>query len=252
MLPNKWHVVSLAVDTTVGTILIYIDGKLASTLLSPDIAVPDGNFSVFQQVCLFGSKDVSETLGGNIKSFYFEDRAFGPAVRSPAFLYGQLRTGLMNPPIGRARALRYPAARELLGVRGMLILLLRNGPSPETNPFPAQQCTFLNPSSSIECSVCGQINPVKAASRAWICAVHSLSFPLRRTFLRADHCSSRRCARSPTREAMCAPYVKLLDLKGPTITFCGSSLLLLLLLLVITKAYLSRPLHRCSCLNVVY
>jgi len=85
LLPGKWHVVSLSVDTTAGTIIIYIDGKLASTVLSPEIAVPDGNFSVYQQVCLFGSKDASETIGGNIKSFYFEDRVFGPAVWLPGF-----------------------------------------------------------------------------------------------------------------------------------------------------------------------
>jgi hypothetical protein len=81
LLPGKWHVVSMAVDTTAGTVMIYIDGKLASTLLSPEIAIPDGNHSVYQQVCLFGSKDVAETLGGNIKSFFFEDRVFSPAVR---------------------------------------------------------------------------------------------------------------------------------------------------------------------------
>lgn len=85
LLPNKWHVVSFSVDTTAGTILLFIDGKMASTLLSPDIAVPDGDFSVYQQVCLFGSKDANETIGGNIKSFYFEDRAFDPAVRSVLF-----------------------------------------------------------------------------------------------------------------------------------------------------------------------
>lgn len=130
LLPGKWHVVSLSVDTTAGTIMIYIDGKLASTLLSPEIAIPDGNFSVYQQVCLFGSKDVAETLGGNIKSFYFEDRVFGPADAQTLY--------------------------DSLQLEGSWL---------------CESCTFRNPSSSIECSVCGQLNPIKAASQAWTCGM---------------------------------------------------------------------------------
>jgi len=134
LLPGKWHVVSLSVDTTAGTIIIYIDGKLASTVLSPEIAVPDGNFSVYQQVCLFGSKDASETIGGNIKSFYFEDRVFGPADAQGLYESLQLESS-----------------------------------------WECEQCTFCNPSTNVECSVCGQVNSIKAASRAWICTICTFS-----------------------------------------------------------------------------
>ena len=58
---------------------IFIDGRVSATLMSEDIAIIDGPFAAGQQICLFGSKNVAETLGANIKNLWFDARAYSQA-----------------------------------------------------------------------------------------------------------------------------------------------------------------------------
>jgi Ca2+-binding EF-hand superfamily protein len=72
--PKRWYVVSVSVNLHENMVLIYVDGQLCSFFSSEDL-VPNGKYSVSDQLCLFGSKTVSENLGGQIKSLLFDTRS---------------------------------------------------------------------------------------------------------------------------------------------------------------------------------
>lgn len=80
MRAGKWVVLSISVDCIAGVINLFLDGKSAGTIISKDIAVIDGPFSVGKQICIFGSKNTAETAGANIKQLWFETRAFSQSV----------------------------------------------------------------------------------------------------------------------------------------------------------------------------
>ena len=65
---EKWHIVTVTVDTTEGVMNTFIDGKPAATVRSHEIR-KDGRFSLDDQICLFGSKIPEETRGADIKFF---------------------------------------------------------------------------------------------------------------------------------------------------------------------------------------
>jgi len=73
---GKWHLVSISVDCLGGMVNVFVDGRVAATLMSEEIAIVDGPFSVGQQLCLFGSKNAAETLGANIKNLWFDARTY--------------------------------------------------------------------------------------------------------------------------------------------------------------------------------
>jgi len=62
------------VDLIAGVIRLFSNGNLACEVKHQDIN-KDGRFSVSQQVCLLGSRDPTEMLGGNLRWCLFETRA---------------------------------------------------------------------------------------------------------------------------------------------------------------------------------
>jgi hypothetical protein len=82
LIAGKWQLVTIAVDCLGGIVNIFIDGRVAATVLSEDIGTIDGPFSVGQQICLFGSKNAAETVGANIKNLWFDARTYSQTVRT--------------------------------------------------------------------------------------------------------------------------------------------------------------------------
>jgi len=75
---NKWHIITVTVDTKERSLIIYVDGQLVNLVKAEDLLVKDGDYSVSERVCLFGSQVVAECQGGNIKFFLFEDKILEP------------------------------------------------------------------------------------------------------------------------------------------------------------------------------
>jgi len=74
LVAHEWAVVVITVDCVAGIMNTYINGKLCRTITHEEIGMPDGRYSVGQQICLFGSKSTEETFGANVKYCWFEPR----------------------------------------------------------------------------------------------------------------------------------------------------------------------------------
>eukprot|EP01098_Paradermamoeba_levis_P005140 TRINITY_DN2183_c0_g1_i5.p1 TRINITY_DN2183_c0_g1~~TRINITY_DN2183_c0_g1_i5.p1 ORF type:complete len:211 (-),score=63.04 TRINITY_DN2183_c0_g1_i5:28-660(-) len=70
---KKWHVLSFSVDVPAAAVAVYLDGKLSTKITHKEIGVKDGRFAVNGQICIFGSKEVAESLGGNLRSLFFQN-----------------------------------------------------------------------------------------------------------------------------------------------------------------------------------
>jgi hypothetical protein len=131
LVAGKWHVVSIAVDSTAGMLNAFIDGRPAGTFLSQELAMIDGRYGVYKQVCLFGSKDQAETVGANVRMVWFETRPFDLADATNFYDSIQLE-----------------------------------------NSWECFACTYRNPASAVECSVCGQfrLGATGQSVTSWACS----------------------------------------------------------------------------------
>jgi len=79
---NQWVIVTVVVDCVEHTITTFLDGKIHSFAQLPDEAKVDSRFAVANQLCVFGSVDPIETVGGHIRLLLFEPRALLSPVRN--------------------------------------------------------------------------------------------------------------------------------------------------------------------------
>src|SRR5690242_7498736 len=59
---DQAHVVTISINCAAGTISIYVDGELSAKIENTKDIFKDGRFSLNKQICLFGSKEMGETL----------------------------------------------------------------------------------------------------------------------------------------------------------------------------------------------
>jgi len=145
MTGQKWHVITVGVDNVSGVMNIYLDGQLNVTCESKDVLSLDGDYSVKDRVCLFGSKDKSETLGGNIRFLQFDSRLTDPSETLVFFESMQAERSWKCPTctvINSADAVQCPVC----GAMNVEVSI--------ANAWPCPACTFLNPTGDT-CGICG-------------------------------------------------------------------------------------------------
>jgi len=124
----------------------YVDGKLATHIIVPDILV-DGRFSVNRQLTLFGSKETAVARGGNVRVLLFETKSLLP--HEVETLYQAMQAE------GMWTCVNCTVRNVASSVRCSVCDTKKPSSVADTaNQWQCKACTVLNSASSTVCSVC--------------------------------------------------------------------------------------------------